>query len=87
MNTATILKAAKRRLAAYRRQQAEYRALLRMDERQLRDIGLARDDVAAIFNGGFFADTTRRRRPDIARPAGQRDIATAMSAPQIRNAA
>lgn len=47
----------------YRRQQAEHQALLAMDQRQLRDIGLiGRGDIAAVVDGTFFSDPTRRQR-------------------------
>jgi uncharacterized protein YjiS (DUF1127 family) len=45
----------RRALSAYGRRRATYRALLRLDDRMLRDIGLTRDDIPLLVASGRTA--------------------------------
>ena len=48
----------KRRAARIARQ----RELSALDDRALKDLAISRNDLAAIANGAFFVDPTRRQR-------------------------
>lgn len=66
----SLLRSLWNRWQRYRLEQAQYRSLLRMDQRHLRDIGLVGPgDVHAIVDGTFFSDATRLPRPAYARAA------------------
>lgn len=58
MKNEAIFNLLRNRLATYRAE----RALMTMSDRELRDLGLAADDIAAVLNGSYQTDTTRRAR-------------------------
>lgn len=50
-------------LRQWRQRRAQRRQLAQLSARELRDIGIGRNDIEAIASGDFFTDTTRRRQP------------------------
>jgi uncharacterized protein YjiS (DUF1127 family) len=51
-----------RRVTEYLARRRQYRELTALDRDQLRDIGLVPADLAAVADGTFFNDPSRRQR-------------------------
>ena len=82
MNAIDFLQSLWERVQEYRRRQANYRALLMMSPRQLRDIGLSPEDVTAIVHG-YVPSGTREQRLQVPRPSTTRErpgVQTALAA-------
>lgn len=60
----------RKRLQTHRVRYYEHRELMRMDARQLKDIGLTQSDIPAIVDGSYFRDASRFPRRAAGRLCG-----------------